>query len=282
MTITGEASLRDACEACLRRLLSAQFLKNEVTEHHGPGALCYDLKVEGGIPFPVFAQASQEFPELTFKAEWVNVEAGEKGAATLVKGSLAQQSSERLATHAGDEHPVHVEVGPDGRLTLALILFRAAREEWRGYALTASRDALLRVTRRPEAPAVDLCATEGAAEWSVAWRSVTGTAPYLCEKLDPAVAIEDADYRELEAMVRRFVSDWVWFSHERPEDIAVEKDRYERRGFAVSGANVRYARLHRILAEIGDNQVAGYTTLPADQMWLKDLVLATWARLDEA
>jgi len=40
--------------------------------------------------------------------------------------------------------------------------------------------------------------------------------------------------------------------------------------------------LHRILAEIGDNQVAGYTTLPADQMWLKDLVLATWARLDEA
>lgn len=282
VTITGDAALRGACEARLRRLLSTQFLKDEVTEHHGAEALCYDLKVEGGIPFPAFAQASQEFPELVFSAEWVNVAAGEKGSATLVQGRLAKQSSESIATRAGDEHPVHLEAAPDGRLMLALTLLRVTSEEWRGYALTASRDALLRVVRRPGSPAIALYATEGAAEWSVAWSSDTGASPYAVTKLESPVAIAAPDYSELEAVVRRFVSDWIWFSHERREDIAVELDRYARRGLTVSGANLRASRLHRILADIGDNQVAGYTTLAADELWLKDLVLATWARLDEA
>jgi len=75
VTVTGGKDALGACEARLRRLLSSQFLKDEVTEHHGREALCYDLKIEGGIPFPVFAQASQEFPGLEFVAEWVNVAA---------------------------------------------------------------------------------------------------------------------------------------------------------------------------------------------------------------
>ncbi|HEX9672331.1 MAG TPA: hypothetical protein VGA12_02720, partial [Burkholderiales bacterium] len=59
VTVTGKKDALAACEARLRRLLSSQFLKDEVAEHHGPTALCYDLKIEGGIPFPAFAQASQ-------------------------------------------------------------------------------------------------------------------------------------------------------------------------------------------------------------------------------
>ena len=128
VTITGEKDALGACEARLRRLLSSQFLKDEVTEHHGQQALCYDLKIEGGIPFPVFAQASQEFPGLAFDAEWVNVAAGEKGHATLVNGRVTGQASGRVATRAGDEHPVYVQVAPDRRLALALTLFRVTRE----------------------------------------------------------------------------------------------------------------------------------------------------------
>ena len=86
VTITGDASLRAACEARLRDLLSAGSPKDELSERHGPDALCYDLKVEGGIPFPAFAQASQEFPELRFDAEWVNIHAGGSGKVTLVNG----------------------------------------------------------------------------------------------------------------------------------------------------------------------------------------------------
>src|SRR5262245_16934623 len=118
VTISGENTARIACQARLRRLLSAQFLKDEVTEHHGPDALCYDLKIKGGIPFPVFAAASQEFPELQFLAQWVNVEAGEKGSATIVNGHVTTQEGERIAVRTADEHSVYVEVAPDGRLRL--------------------------------------------------------------------------------------------------------------------------------------------------------------------
>ena len=96
ITVSGDKAQLDACEARLRRLLSAQFLKDEVTEHHGAGTLCYDLKVEGGIPFPVFAQASQEFPGLSFDAEWINVAAGERCSVTLVSGRATRQSTERI------------------------------------------------------------------------------------------------------------------------------------------------------------------------------------------
>ena len=96
VTIHGDTAQLGACAARLERLLSAQFLKGEVTEHHGPQALCYDLIVEGGIPFPAFAQASQEFPGLSFDAEWVNVDAGERGSVTLVDGRATRQATGRI------------------------------------------------------------------------------------------------------------------------------------------------------------------------------------------
>ena len=67
------------CEAHLRRTLADELRRNDVTEHHGRDALCYDLKVEGGIPFPLFAEASEEYAELEFAIDWVNVAAGEHG-----------------------------------------------------------------------------------------------------------------------------------------------------------------------------------------------------------
>jgi len=118
ITISGEWTALIACEARLRRRLSAQFLKDEVTQHHGGQALCYDLKVEGGILFPAFAEASQEFPELKFAAEWVNVAAGERGSATIVDGRITAQQTDRIAVAATGEHPVYVSIAEDGTLRL--------------------------------------------------------------------------------------------------------------------------------------------------------------------
>ena len=101
VTITGDPPVLGACEARLRRLLSSQFLNDEVTEHHGAGGLCYDLKVEGGIPFPVFAQASQEFSGLSFAVEWVNPDLGQRGSVTLVNGRAAQQAIEPIPPPQG-------------------------------------------------------------------------------------------------------------------------------------------------------------------------------------
>ena len=280
ITVTGEKAARAACEARLRRLLARQFLKGEVTEHHGPDALCYDLKVEGGIPFPAFAQASQEFPGLEFAAEWVNVAAGEKGRAMLVNGRVSGQESERVATRTGEAHPVHVEIAPAGTLTLALTLFRASQDEWRGYALTATRDALVRVTRSPAADAVELFATAGGPEWAVAWRGTLSGGVFERISLDPPIAIEDAVYAELDQLARSFVSEWIWFATAGQEQTAVERERYARYGYPVSAANVHSARLHRMRA--GEGAPLVHSTLGQDEQWVKDFILATWAAQDQS
>src|SRR5262249_62371033 len=87
VTVSGERLALIACEARMRRLLSAEFLKGEATERHGEEVLRYDLKVEGGLPFPAFADASREFPQVRFVVDWVNVAAGERGLGQRVLGS---------------------------------------------------------------------------------------------------------------------------------------------------------------------------------------------------
>ncbi len=282
ITITGDAPLLGVCESRMRRLLSSQFLKGEVTEHHGPSGLCYDLKVEGGIPFPAFAQASQEFPSLEFAAEWVNVAAGERGSARIVDGRVTGQENERFSTRAGDDHPAHVEVAPGGRLTLALTLLRVDREEWRGYALTATRDALLRVLRRPDAGLVELFATDGSAEWAAVWRGSLPTGAFTREECRPPIGIKEADFRELDGLARRFVADWIWFAQDGAGDIAVEAERYRLYGYEPAAANVRSVRLHRMRAEAAEGEPLVHTSLGQEDLWVKDLVLATWAKVDEA
>lgn len=277
VTVTGESHALGACEARLRRLLSSQFLKDEVTEHHGREALCYDLKIEGGIPFPVFAQASQEFPGLEFVAEWVNMAAGEKGRATLVNGHVTGQQNERVPTVAGGEHPVHVEVTPEGRLVLALTLMRVARDEWRGYALTATRDALVRLLRAPGSDAIELQVTEGGPEWAHAWRGTLPAGRLERSALDPPISIEDAVFRELDQLARRFTADWIWFAAGGEEETAIERDRYTRYGYPVSAANVRASRLHRMRADAGEGAPLVRSTLGNDEQWARDFLLATWA-----
>jgi hypothetical protein len=280
VTVTGEKDALGACEARLRRLLSSQFLKDEVTEHHGRDALCYDLKIEGGIPFPVFAQASQEYPGLEFVAEWVNVAAGEKGRATLVDGRVTGQKNERLASLAGGEHPVHIEVAPEGRLVLALTCFRVSRDEWRGYVLTATRDALVRLVRRPDSDAVELYATEGGPEWAHQWSGALSAARFGRDALNPPSVIENAVFRELDQMARHFTADWIWFAADGQEETAVERERFARYGYPVSEANVRTTKLHRMRADAREGAPLVHSTLGDDERWVKDVVLATWAAQD--
>jgi hypothetical protein len=278
VTITGDKLLLGACQARLRRLLSAQFLKDEVAEHHGAQALCYDLKVEGGIPFPVFAQASQEFSGLEFVAEWVNVEAGEKGAATIVNGRVSAQTKDRIAASAAGEHPLYLEVSAGGRLVLALALLRVARDEWRGYALTSGRDALVRVLRGSSPDAVELHATEGGPEWALRWKGTLSSQNFIRDELRPPIEIDKVVFQELDLLARSLVADWIWFASAPHEEIAIERERYAQSGYEVAEANVRSARLHRLRAEAGEGQPLVHSTLGAEDLWVKDFVLATWAR----
>ena len=281
VTISGDAIMLAACEPRLRRLLSGLYLKQEVTEHHGRDALCYDLKVEGGIPFPLFSQASQEFPELSFEAAWVNIEAGESGRATIVNGRVTEQAGTRLAAGADEDHPVHVEMGADGRLRLALVLFRATRDEWRGYALTFERDALICARRAAGSGAIELLATEGAPEWSAAWRG-RSLADLSREPPAAPVAIEAATFAELDALARGFAARWIWFARGDEAEAAVESDRYRRYGYPVSAANIRSSRLHRLRAEAAEGAPLVHSTLGDEDRWVKDLLLAAWVTPGQA
>lgn len=278
VTISGPAEERQACEARLGRSLAGQLRRSDVTEHHGKEALCYDLKVEGGIPFPVFAQASQEFPGLRFTVDWVNMAAGERGQATFVAGRLEAQNTERVGTAAGTAHPVYVGVAANGKLVLAMTLEQVAGNEWRGYGVTATRDALLRVRRDPGTNAIELHATEGAAEWAVAWIGRFPGRRLARERLRNPIAIEDRIYGELERLTREFAGAWIWFANAPEQEIAIERDRYARYGYTCADANVCSARLHAMRSEAEEGKPLEHSTFAAGDSWLKDVVLATWAQ----
>lgn len=278
VTVSGDRSLLDACAARMQALLDDQAIDGEVDAHHGPDALRYDLNVKGGIPFPAFAMASQAFPALRIDIEWIDVEAGARGAATILGGKLAGHSVGKLATGARSTRHVYVSVAESGRLQLALTFFRSSRDEWLGYALDTQRDALLRVVRAPDSDEIELFATEGSAEWSLRWR---GSRPRLnveCEVVRVLEPIDKDVYSELEQLAQGFVADWVWFSSESEEKIAIERERYARAGIGVNAANVRSVQLHRMRSESA--APAGellYSTLETDEMWIKDIVAHCWA-----
>jgi hypothetical protein len=147
--------------------------------------------------------------------------------------------------------------------------------------LTATRDALVRVVRPEESDAVELYATAGGAEWELAWRGALSAARFGRVALTPPIAIEDMIYRELEEIAKRFAADWVWFAADGREEIAVERERYAQYGYTASMANVRSARLHRMRADAEEGKPLIRSTLGRDELWVRDLVFATWAAKSE-
>jgi hypothetical protein len=274
--VSGARDELAAFDARLKLLFAEQQVGSDLEERHADEALHYDLKVEGGIPFPPFALASREFPELEIAVEWVNPGAGTRGAARIVRGTLAGQNVEHVGGAAGADHALAIRLNADGYLALALAVLRTGRNEYRGYALSGRQDALFRVTRDPASGAVDLCTTQGAAEWSSAWRVSPGGAPEY-RALDPARPIPDGEFRELEKLARDFVAGWIWFGNGPEEEIAIEVERYQRRGYAVSDANLRTSALHRIKGDAGNGDgVLHYSTLDAESAWVEEAIARCW------
>jgi hypothetical protein len=67
--VTGVGRLADFRER-LRFLMVRDIDAEEYTEHHTEVALEYRFEPKLGVPFPVFVEASGDFPELTVEAEW--------------------------------------------------------------------------------------------------------------------------------------------------------------------------------------------------------------------
>jgi len=272
LTVAGAREQLPAADARIKALLVEEIFSGEFEEHHGDDALSYDFKVQGGIPFPAFAAASQEFPELKIAAEWVNVAAGRKGRALLTNGVIAEHVEEALAAGSAETLNRYLLAAPDGTLQLAFALVRRGRGEWAGYVLNHERDAVFRITR--DGNTIELLTTEGAAEWAYAWRlnGVNDTP----QPVAPAQAVIPEMYAELERLAEEFVAEWFWLRTAPAAENAIETDRYTRYGYTVRDANVRAAKLHRLRNDLAATDVLEYSTLDADNAWIRDVLRRCW------
>jgi hypothetical protein len=133
--ITGAGRLADFRKR-LRWLMVRDADAEDYTEHHADGVLEYRFEPRNGIPFPAFAAASCDFPELRVEAEWEHD--GVRGRAVLENGRVVQET----AAQAGPA-PVDVSVAEDGRLALAMVC-RKSGDALIGYAATSERHTYFR------------------------------------------------------------------------------------------------------------------------------------------
>ncbi|MEO7726797.1 MAG: hypothetical protein ABIS45_06045 [Burkholderiales bacterium] len=273
--VSGVPAQLPAFDARLKLLFADQQIASDCDEAHAADALHYDFKVQSGIPFPPFAIASGEFPDLTVEADWVAAGSGVHGTAIIKRGELTEKLIENVAAVDADQ-AIAIRVNADGYLALALTAIRTGSDECCGYMLTGAEDALFRIARDAADGTVELWATQGTAEWSRAWRlSAAGTGDY--EEIEPAQPIAAADYRELTQLAQEFVARWIWFGDGPREEIVIEAERYARLGYAVNDANVRSAALHRIRGG-AENSGEGisYSTLAPEIAWIEDAIARCW------
>ncbi|MGA0025147.1 MAG: hypothetical protein ACO3F9_10955 [Burkholderiales bacterium] len=274
LTVTGDRESLAACDARIKALLVAEAYTGEFGEHHGDDALSYDFKVHGGIPFPAFAAASQEFPGLTITAEWVNVAAGRKGQAQIANGAITDHREEAVALAAGDTRNRHLLADPDGTLRIAVALMATAPGRWAGYVLDHERDALFDIAR--DGDAIELLATDGAPDWVLRWRLAGEDSAPAPEVIAPQ-RIDPAQYAALEQFAQAFVADWIWFRDAPAESNAIDVDRFARYGYTVHDANVRAARLHALRNEAGEGRPLLHDTVDPECRWIVGVLLRCWA-----
>ena len=173
--ITGAGRLDDFRER-VRWLMVRDEEAEDYTEHHAEGTLEYRFRPRRGIPFPAFAAASADFPELRVEAQWERD--GVRGRAVIENGQLTEQAS----APQGDVQ-VDVATAEEGRLELGLAC-AVEGEALMGYAVTDSRHTYFR------------------------WRNGALTL------IDPQNAEATRDEPLLEETAFRFVEEWIWYDEE--------------------------------------------------------------------
>jgi hypothetical protein len=275
LTVSGDSAVLPAADARIKALLVEEIFEGGFEEHHGDNALSYDFKVRGGVPFPAFALASQEFPQLAVVAEWVNIDAGRRGRARIADGKIVEHVEDTIATGSAETVNRCFAVAADSRLDLGFAVMRRDHGLWSGYVLNFERDALFEIRR--DGGMIELRVTEGAAEWARLWRLSSADAAAEPQVLEPTQPLDTLQYKELERMARDFVAEWIWMRDASAAETAIERDRYGRYGYVIHDANVRVARLQRMRGDAGMHEPLHYSTLDADNDWIRALLQRCWA-----
>ncbi|HET9701199.1 MAG TPA: hypothetical protein VFP70_09795 [Burkholderiales bacterium] len=275
---SGPPAQREAFRARVAALLAEDPPRGSVEEIHGEAGLCYDLKVEGGLPFPAFAIASAECPELEVHAEWVDAASGARGSALIRGGAVLEQTSREPGV---PDDGVWVEAEPGGGLRLAITCFPVAPGVFAGYVLGAERDAMFRIRREFGAPGGELLATVGGEPaWAGRWR--VDFAAGSCEHswLEPPEPVDPTLWAALERRAGEFAREWVWFAEAPAEETAVERKRYAEAGREVRGANLRSAKLH-LPGRPGQDGRLLRDGLGKELEWIREVIQACWTESGE-
>ena len=134
--VSGAGRLADFRER-VRWLMVRDPEAEHYTEHHEAGALEYRFAPKRGIPFPAFAEASGEFPELRIEAHWEHD--GVRGRAVIEAGRVTKEDESGAPATPG----VAVTAAEDGGIVLALIC-ECRSGAWLGYAATSDRHTFFR------------------------------------------------------------------------------------------------------------------------------------------
>lgn len=237
VTVTGAAALLPAYRERVNELLDEDY-PGTYRELHTGDRLEYDVRGRGGVPFPPFVKASEEFPELDIAVRWENPAMGARGSADIQAGRLKEQATSERSVQ--DDFEIDIRARGDGSIVLAVACRERSDGEWIGYALTASQHGFFRV--RSEVGALSLAASDGvAAEWAEQWRIADDEVEY--GELEPREAIDARLLAELDQLAADFASGWLWFAAAAADETAVERHRYEVYGLTVNDANVRAERL---------------------------------------
>jgi hypothetical protein len=229
--ITGAGRLEDFRER-LRWLMVRDEQAEDYTEHHAGGALEYRFQPRRGIPFPAFAAASADFPELRVEAEWERD--GVRGRAVIENGQLTEQTSAPQS-----EVQVDVATAEEGRLELGLACAREGRGLV-GYAVTDSRHTYFR------------------------WKDGSLT---LIDPEDPEATREEP---LLEETAFGFVDEWIWYDEEEAplERARYANYGYPVRGANLKSEKLALLRRHEgRFSSLDENAQAVRAALVAQ--WLK-------------
>ena len=275
LTVSGDSAVLPAADARIKALLVEEIFEGGFEEHHGDDALSYDFKVRGGVPFPAFALASQEFPQLAVVAEWVNVAAGRRGRARIADGKIVEHVEDTITTGSAETGNRYFSLAADSRLELGFAVTRRDHGLWTGYVLNHERDALFEIRR--DGASIELRVTEGAAEWAQLWRLSSVETTAEVQACEPPQPVEPALYGELERLAQDFVAEWIWLRDAPAAETAIERDRYGRYGYVVHDANVRVVPLQRMRGDAGMHKPLVYSTLDAGNEWIGGVLQRCWA-----
>lgn len=226
----------------VRYLMVREIDAERYSEHHAADRLEYRFEIEHGIPFPAFAAASAEFPEVRVEAEWVNARAGESGRAVIENGRLSEQSRQPL--EAG-RLELDVEMDRAGELVLAIACRRRhgdRGEEWIGYCASAESHAWF--------------------TWNGALEITPADAP-----------IDDALLAELEEIAFEFAGQWLWYDEAPETETVLERRRAAEAGRPVRGANLQAARIAQLRDAIPGER---YSSLSAPAAPLREAIRTSW------